>query len=243
MPLKNISILMPVLNETWSLEQVCKIVIEENEQDIAEVIFVIHKMRTIPQSINAIEKVKKAYPQVSFKIIEQSLPFLGGAIRDGFDAAMADYVLMMACDLETDPKLVKEFIKQTKNKNIDIITASRWIKGGGFSGYNPLKKFCNKIFQMFFSILYGTKLTDMTYGFRIIKTSIIKSIKWEEIRHPIFFETLLKPIRMGYKVTEIPAAWEPRREGCSQVRMQDLFAYFITGFKIRFIDKEKWRKS
>jgi len=52
----------------------------------------------------------------------------------------------MASDLETDPATVKELIAKAKD-GYDIVTATRWKGESGFRGYNPLKRFLNRIFQ------------------------------------------------------------------------------------------------
>ena len=99
----------------------------------------------------------------------------------------------MSSDLETDPHTVKSLIAKIR-EGYDIVTCTRWT-GAGFTGYNPLKYILNKIFQIFFGILYHT--TDLTFAFRIFKTDIIKCVKWEELRHPFLFETIIKPLRLG----------------------------------------------
>jgi hypothetical protein len=95
------------------------------------------------------------------------------------------------------------------------------------------------VFQKIFSVLYGVKLTDMTYGFRIFPTDLVKSIRWEELRHPFFFETLIKPLRLGIHVREIATPWKARVEGESQNTFLRNFAYFAPGFKTRFSPREK----
>jgi hypothetical protein len=67
----------------------------------------------------------------------------------------------------------------------------------------------------------------------------MQSIRWEETRHPFFLETALKPLRLDIRFTEIPAKWEARPEGESQNTFFANFAYFKTGFRIRFMKRNK----
>lgn len=224
---------MPVLNETWSLRKVTEITMTENKKTVLEVIIPIHKEKTLEASKLVINELIKEYGDV-IKVVEQDLPFVGGAIRKGFEVAQGDYCLLLASDLETDPYLVKTMIEKAQNNEADIVTASRWMKGGDFGKYNPFKKVLNKLFQSFFSLLYGTHLTDMTYGFRVFKIEVIKSIEWQELRHPLFLELILKPLKHGYRIMEIPAKWSAREEGESQIALLDYFDYFIIGLKLRF---------
>jgi glycosyltransferase involved in cell wall biosynthesis len=220
---------MPVLNETWSLEQTVNILMAENRDFVREIIIPVHPTRTIPESLQTISKLQNEYGSGLICMCNQDLPFIGGAIRKGFEVANGEFCLMMASDLETDPHLAKSLIQAAISGKADIITASRWISGGGFVGYNPLKKRLNYIFQRIFSGLYRTHLTDMTYGYRILKTELVKKIAWKELKHAIFFETLLKPLNLGSTIAEIPAVWTPRQEGESQIQFATFIDYFRLG--------------
>jgi len=87
--------------------------------------------------------------------------------------------------------------------------------------------------------LYSVRLTDMTYGFRIFPASLMKSIRWEELRHSFLFESLLKPLRLGVAVKEIPSVWRVRGEGQSQNTFLRNFEYFPIGLKVRFYDRNQ----
>jgi hypothetical protein len=168
----------------------------------------------------------------------QKLPFLGGALREAFDLARGSHVVMMASDLETDPNDVKALIGAAEKHPAAIITASRWRDGGSFQGYSRVKLFCNWVFQRFFSLLYGVELSDMTYAYRIFPARLVRTIHWEELRHPFLFETLVKPLRLGVQVIEIPSAWKARTEGESQNTFFRNFVYFRTGLKTRFASRQ-----
>jgi len=217
------------MNETFSLEETTRVILEENPSDIKEILIVL-STRGTPECAAMAQSLKERYSVV--KPIIQKRGFVGGAIRDAFEVVLGDYVILMASDLETDPHAVVRLITKAR-EGYDIVTATRWT-GAGFTGYSPVKYILNKIFQLFFRALYGTSLTDLTYAFRIFRTDIVRRIRWEELRHPFLFETIVKPLRLGYKISEIPAAWSARKEGESQNTFWRNFEYFRTGFKVRF---------
>lgn len=235
------SIILPVINETFSLKQTVEIIYSENPGDIAEYIIVICK-KTTEKSVETIKELQKLYGD-KIQVLEQKRPFLGGAVRDAFDACKGTHVIMMASDLETDPHLVKDLIKIAKEKPEIIVTATRWKTKGGFSGYNPIKLVFNWVFQLFFSILYMSRLSDMTYGYRIFPAKLVKSINWEEIRHPFLFETVIKPLKLGVTVVEIPTKWEARKEGESQNTFFRNFEYFRIGIRGLFYSKKRILKN
>ncbi|MFH1386319.1 MAG: glycosyltransferase family 2 protein [bacterium] len=234
---KSVSVILPVINETVSLEKTIEIITADCASDILEFIVVVCD-KTTPESLKVCEQLKSRYGE-KLKMLKQALPFLGGAMRDAFKFASGSHIIMMASDMETAPDEVKNFIEAAKKDSTIIITGSRWIKGGGFQSYSLLKYLLNFIFQRFFSILYRTKLTDMTYGYRLFPALLVKSIRWEELRHPFLFETIVKPLRLGVEVKEVPSKWKARSEGGSQNTFWRNFEYFRIGLKTLFYPKEQ----
>ncbi|RFM23055.1 MAG: glycosyltransferase [Candidatus Thermochlorobacter aerophilum] len=231
------SIILPVMNETYSLRQTVEIIEQDCSKDVKEYLIVVCD-RTKKESLEVCEEIKSKYGS-RVKLHIQKLPFIGGAIREAFELASGSHTVLMASDLETPPEVVKVMIELVKQSPNIIVTASRWIKGGKFYGYNPLKKFLNFIFQRIFSIFYFVSLTDMTYAYRIFPTKLVQSIQWEELKHPFLLETIVKPLRLGVKVKEIPAIWKARTEGESQNTFFANFVYFRIGFRARFMPKSK----
>lgn len=238
---KSLSVLLPVMNETVSLRETITIIEAGSKSDILEYILVVCS-KTTPESLRVCQEFTTLNPS-RFILHFQKLPFLGGAIREAFELARGSHTLMMASDLETNPKDVPNFIEKSKTNPDAIITASRWIQGGGFAGYSIVKWLLNFVFQKFFSLLYRTRLTDMTYGYRLFPTQLIKSIYWEELRHPFLFETILKPLCLGVAVIEIPSSWKARIEGESQNTFLRNFVYFRIGLKVRFYHKNRLLKA
>lgn len=238
MPFQSVTILLPVMNETQSLRETVRRLEALSGKDIGEYIFLVCS-RTLAESRAICDEFASGSTE-RFRVHDQQLPFLGGALREGFSLARMSHVVMMASDLETEPESVPLMIAEAKKDPSIIATATRWTrKGGGFQGYNPVKLLANWVFQKFFSVLYGVSLSDMTYGFRLFPTSLVKSIRWEELRHPFLFETIVKPLRLGVKVAEVPSSWRARTEGESQNPFFRNFAYFRTGLRARFMPLER----
>lgn len=229
---EDISVLLPVIDESASLKKTVEILMRDCAADIREFLILVCK-KTDAGALAAIEELKSQYPGM-IVVHDQVLPFVGGAYRESFDLASASHVLLIASDLETDPNDAAKMIAEAKKDPNKIICTSRWLIKGSFKGYNPLKLISNWAFQKFFCALYGTQLTDMTFGYRLFPTKVVQSIKWDELRHPFFFETIIKPIQLGVPVMEIPTNWVPRSEGESHNSFFRNFEYFRPGLKVRF---------
>ena len=233
----SLSVILPVINETVSLAKTVEIIEADCGRDVREYIVVVCR-KTTPESRQVCDQLKKQYGS-RLKILEQTLPFLGGAMRDAFQFASGSHILMMASDLETAPDEAKDFIAAAKKQPGAIVTGSRWIEGGGFKEYSFIKYLLNFVFQRLFSLLYRTSLTDLTYGYRLFPAPLVKSIRWEELRHPFLLETILKPLRLGVAVREVPSKWQARSEGGSQNTFWRNFEYFRIGLKTLFYTKEQ----
>lgn len=228
-----VSFLVTVLNETDSLRQTVDTIFALAAGNVQEVLMVIAPSTTAASRTVIAELAEKYAGYV--RVHEQRLPFLGGAVREGFAEARGDFVMLMASDLETDPALVPQFIETMRTGNWDIVAASRWLKGGGFVGYSRLKLALNFLFQRLFRILYRTNLTDLTYAYRLYRRATLEGIVWEELRHPFLLECLLKPLRRGARVTELPCTWRARGEGQSANTLVQTFRYLRTAIKTRCI--------
>jgi len=228
----SVSVILPVLNETTSLTRTVDIILRDVKDRVKELLIVVCR-ETTPEAIATVERLRKELRNLVV-VIDQQLPFLGGAFRDAFDVARGSHAIMMASDLETNPSDVKTLIDEAEKMPWGIVTASRWRSGGSFHGYSIIKLVCNWIFQHCFSLLYWTNLTDMTYGYRILPTELAQAINWEEVRHPFNLESIVKPLRLGVPVVEIPSVWHPRIEGGASNPFFRNFAYFRIGLKTRF---------
>lgn len=232
----SVSILLPVLNETFSLKQTVDTIAGSCSSYIVEFI-IVYCRKTNCESLKVINELQARYGALVFAF-EQKRPFLGGAFRDAFEICKGTHVVVMSSDLETDPALVEQFILNSKKEPQVIFTATRW-NGGSFVNYHPVKLIFNFIFQKIFALLYHTNLSDLTFGFRIFPVNLVKSIEWKELRHPFLLETLLIPLRMGVKVKEIPTSWIARKDGTSANPFFSNFRYIATGIRIRFCQKKK----
>jgi hypothetical protein len=217
------------MNETWSLTETVQTVMADVGPLVKELL-VVTSPQTLAASLATINDLRVSLGDI-LVVHKQTLPHLGGALREAFGLARASHILMMASDLETDPADAKLMVNLAIHNPDAIITASRWASGGAFTGYGWPKLVANAVFQSFFALLFRCKLTDLTYGYRLMPTQLVQAIDWHELGHPFLFETLVKPLRLGTAVIEVPSRWTPRREGRSANHPLKNLAYFRTGLQ------------
>ncbi len=240
MPNLKISVILPVLNETFALRETVDTLLRVGSEHIHEILIMVAR-RTTPESHAVIRELQEVHPGL-VRVQQQTLPFLGGAMQEAFALATGEHVLLMSSDLETNPSLLPAFVAAMQSGPWDIVAASRWIEGGGFEGYGRVKLALNYFSQRMFRLVYGTRLTDLTYAYRLYRREILQGYRWEELRHPFLLECLLKPLRCGARATEIPCQWQARPEGGSANTLARTFVYLRIAIKARFTPRARLRK-
>ena len=104
---------------------------------------------------------------------------LGETSRDLFEraaelASPEDVIIRLDSDNTHEPHYIGEMIKKL-DEGFDVVTASRFQKGGGQSGvglYRAIISYCAQIFMKFVFGLWGQK--EFSCGFRAYRASIIQ---------------------------------------------------------------------
>lgn len=232
----SLSIVVTVFSETFSLEETIQRVLVKDRGYIKEILLLVS-----PRSSTAcIDMCKNLAEKLPFLTVhfQQKNPGVGWAIREGMQLAQADYIALLSADLETEPEAVDRMFARIEETGCDLVIGNRWLKGGGFKNYDPLKLILNWGFQQLFKIAYFTRIGDLTYGFKIIKKSVANKIRWEGTMHEIYIETTVKPLKLGCSVEQIPTVWIGRKEGESKNTFIKNFRYVKLALQVLFSRKQ-----
>ena len=227
-----VTIIIGAANASASLIETVNSIMENcQEQDIAAIYLV--KPKAAAQACNdAIARLEEAYPGV-VRGMEQTRPYVGGAIRDGFDCAVSSHLLLLPGDLAIDLGAVPFLIEKEKEMPQGIVKVSRWLLPHSFHNYGRLRKHLNACAQVFLRLLYRTKLTDLTNPVQIMPTALYRAIDWKELNFPFLIELVLCPLRLGIPIAEIPGACHGRADGKSNNSFWQTALYLRTALRIR----------
>ena len=226
-----VSFLVPVMDELASLTITVNLIVDLIADELTEIIIILSP-KSQPKSVALAKKlVRECAGKAS--IYWQDLPGIGGALAGGIERASGRYIMLMASDLETDPRLIPSFISKMREGESDIVCGSRWLKGGGFTKYGRFKQILNWLFQKLMNLLFGSKLTDYTYAYRLYRREVLEGIIWEEKGHPFLLESLLKPLMRGARTVEVPCQWQPRSEGVSQNSWRQMLMYLSLAARLK----------
>ena len=228
----HLSVVVTVYSETFSIDETIETLLRANRGYIREIIL-LTSPKASQETFEICNKWVACEPLVKL-LVQQRNPGIGWAYREGMRAASGNFVALMAGDLETEPAAVDRMVDKIIETGCDEVVANRWMPGGKFENYDPLKLVLNWIFQKVFGMLFGTRIGDLTFGFKILSKEVAESIEWEGELHEICIETTVKPIKMGFYVEQIPSVWIGRREGRSVNTFLRNFRYVKTAFHTLF---------
>ena len=231
-----LSVVVTVFSETFSIRETVEILLARDRGYIKEIILLVSP-RASQESMAICRDCAEKDPRVSI-LIQKNNPGIGWAYREGMQAATGNYVALMAADLETEPAAVDRMVDKILETGCDGVIANRWLRGGGFTNYDPLKYVLNWLFQKMFMLLFWTNLGDLTFGFKILSKKITDSIAWEGTLHEICIETTVKPITHGYRLKQVPSVWVGRKEGASVNTFFKNFRYVKMALKTLFAGRE-----
>src|SRR6266851_594457 len=152
-PWPRISVVIPALNEARNLSHV----FSRLPAELHEVILV--DGHSVDDTLITARRLR---PDV--RIVMQTRKGKGNALACGFAAATGDVIAMIDADGSTDPDEIPRFV-QALVDGADFAKGTRFGAGAGSSDITPLRGFGNRVLSGIVNVLYGTRYSDLCYGF------------------------------------------------------------------------------
>ena len=150
-----------------------------------------------------------------------------GAMRTGFEAADTEYVAVFMADLSDDPHVIDEMVRKA-DEGYDVVSASRYMKGGSKSGGPWLKTLLSRGAGQSLHLLTGVPTHDATNAFRLYKTSFVHGVNIEsDGGFEVTMELTIKAYLAGRPVTEVPASWRDRTAGQSKFNFRNWLPKYL----------------
>jgi hypothetical protein len=132
----------------------------------------------------------------------------GTSVRTGIALADGEYVICQDADLEYDPSDIPRLLEHAENTKADAVFGSR-LRGRDRPSLG-LYQLGRSGLTTVFRGLYGPGLTDVATCYKLMKTSVAKSLRLECSGFDLDFEISAKLFRLGYRVGELPISYRPR---------------------------------
>lgn len=230
---KDISVVIPLLNEEESLPELCRWIKEVMiEHDFRYEILLIDD-GSRDRSWDIILEIAKENPNVEGIRFNRNYG-KSAALHTGFEHAKGEVVITMDADLQDSPDEIPELYRLIKKEGYDLI--SGWKK----KRHDPISKTIPSLFFNFVtSKISGIRLHDFNCGLKSYNVHVVKNLELYGEMHR-YIPMLAKRHgfdRIGEKVVEHRA----RKYGSSKFGLERFIFGFLDLLSISFVSKFKKR--
>jgi hypothetical protein len=201
----SVSVVIPTLNEVESLPWV----IENLPSWVSELVIVDGLSTDRTENL-----ARSLRPDVV--VVHQYQRGKGAALRAGFAAASGDIVVMIDADGSTDPREMGRFVEALED-GADFVKGSRHMKDGGSADFTLLRAAGNKAFVLAANGLYGSKFTDLCYGYCAFWRNHVDKLGLTADGFEIETQLVLGALKAGLEIREVPSFELERRAGTSNL--------------------------
>ena len=226
----NLSVLIPLLNEQNSIEElISTISLVVNDLNLEYEIILIDDGST-DNSWGIITKICKSNSNV------KGIRFLKNfgksqALSAGFKVCKGEVVITMDADLQDDPNEIPELYKKIADEKFDLVSGWKKVRYDSYI----FKNLPSKVFNWAARITSGIKLNDFNCGIKAYKQIVIKKIRLTRGMHR-YIPVLAK--NAGYdRITEKIVIHHPRKYGKTKYGIDRYIKGFLDLITLWFIHK------
>lgn len=160
------------------------------------------------------EEARAVMPDV--KVVNQTGKGKGNAMREGLEAATGDIAIFIDADGSNVPGEVERFVLALVS-GADLAKGSRFLERGGSVDITGIRRMGNAALRGIVNRMYGTRFTDLAYGFNGIWTKHRELLKLDCNGFEI--ETLIhiRAARLGLVIEEVPSFENQRTVGSTNL--------------------------
>jgi glycosyltransferase involved in cell wall biosynthesis len=134
----------------------------------------------------------------------------GAALRTGFTAATADYVVVQDADLEYDPAEYGLLLEPLETGQADVVYGSRFLSGRPHRVLYFWHSLGNRTLTLLSNMFTDLNLTDMETCYKAFRRDVIQQIAIEEDRFGFEPEITAKIARGRWRVYEVGVSYAGR---------------------------------
>jgi glycosyltransferase involved in cell wall biosynthesis len=203
---RTVSVVIPTLNEerniAWVLERL---------PDLAHEVILVDGRSTD----RTIEIAREVRPDI--KVVLETTPGKGAALRAGFAAATGDYIVMLDADGSMDPSEIVRFV-DAMHRGCEFVKGSRFAPGGGTSDISTIRRLGNGALRAAVNALYRTHFSDLCYGYIGFHRDKLGALQLRSDGFEIETEMTVRAVIASLRIGEVASFESERQFGESNLR-------------------------
>lgn len=202
-----VSVVIPALNEGKNIGRVITEVKRILEGRKYEIIVVDGRSKD-----DTVEIARKLGAHVIYDSVGK-----GSALVKGLKAAKGEVVVSMDADLSNEPKELGLLIDSIEI-GYDVCMGSRFMAGGNSEDISFIRVLGNRFFVLLVNVLFGSRYSDMCYGYRSFSRNALRKMALRETGFGIETEINIVAVKNHLKTVEVPSVEKKRNAGDPKLR-------------------------
>jgi glycosyltransferase involved in cell wall biosynthesis len=201
-----LSVVIPVYNEQATIKEIVRTVCAQ--RPVQEVIIVDDC--STDGSGAMVDQIAAGNPRI--RVMHHPVNCgKGAALRTGFAAAKAAYVIVQDADLEYNPEEYYKLLAPLLANKADVVFGTRFAGGGPMRVLYFWHSIGNRVLTLLSNMFTNLNMTDMETCYKVFRREIIQGVKIEENRFGFEPEIVAKVRRIrGIRIYEVPISYYGR---------------------------------
>lgn len=233
----SVTIVVPARNERGNIENaILRTPVFGTHQE-----FIFIEGNSSDHTYEEMERVKEAYPDKDIKLMKQTGKGKGNAVREAFEVATGEILMILDADLTMPPEELPKFYEALRFNKGEFINGCRLVYPMEKNAMRFLNLMGNQFFGWFFSYILGQRLKDTLCGTKVLYKSDYEKIAHNRAYFGDFdpfgdFDLLFGAAKLNLKITEIIIRYKDREYGSTQISR---FKHGVLLFKMSFFAARK----
>jgi dolichol-phosphate mannosyltransferase len=154
----------------------------------------------------------------------------GEALRRSFSEARGDILVFIDADGSHDPNDIPHLVAPIRRGDAELAIASR-TRGGSDELHGTAEQLLryvgSQIIMLAINYRWRVRLTDSQNGFRALRRDVALALELKSDLTTIEQEMLMRALKLGCRVVEVPSHEYERRWGVSKVRVWRLWWAYL----------------
>jgi glycosyltransferase involved in cell wall biosynthesis len=236
-PAPELSVVLPVYNEGEAVEPVLRA--------LAAGIRTPHELVVVydfdgDTTVPVVERLRSEIPQLRGLRNDLGRGVLN-AMKAGIAGTTAPYVLISMADGSDEPHVVDRMVELARG-GADVVSASRYMKGGRQIGGPPLKRLMSRIAGLTLHWFGRVPTHDPTNNFKLYSRRFLDATTIESTAgFELALELTVKATLQKRRIAEIPTTWRDRTAGQSNFKLRKWLPHYLHWYWVALLRRSPAR--
>jgi glycosyltransferase involved in cell wall biosynthesis len=161
------------------------------------------------------------------------------AMKAGIVGSTAPYVLISMADGSDEPYVIDRMVALARG-GADVVSASRYMRGGHQVGGPPLKRLMSRVAGLSLHWFAGVGTHDPTNNFKLYRRSFLEATPIESTAgFELALELTVKAALAGRPIAEVPTTWRDRTAGQSNFKLRQWLPHYLHWYRVAYTERSR----